>query len=181
VCVTCYFDLYSPNFTNVYEIDSDPGPWPLPTQLEPIQPPKPSGEASNFGDSSGPLFSIYSKAAEDEDNKMVERWQKDADGILIFVSPRVGIHLSLHINWSTIDWSVLCRSRYAPFRDRPGPEAKQSGYLLILSWEHLSGSHRSERNALILSLPCRQTTPVLPSEIYHLGEFSLVLELGHEP
>ncbi|KAH9998211.1 hypothetical protein BJV77DRAFT_740606 [Russula vinacea] len=39
---------------------------------------------SIFGDSSGPLFSIYSKAAEEEDNKMVERWQKDADGILIF-------------------------------------------------------------------------------------------------
>ncbi|KAN0105395.1 hypothetical protein V8E52_011062, partial [Russula decolorans] len=39
---------------------------------------------SNFGDSSGPLFSIYSKAAEDEDNKMVDRWQKDADGILFF-------------------------------------------------------------------------------------------------
>jgi Family of unknown function (DUF6535) len=41
---------------------------------------------SNFGDSSGPLFSVYSKAAEEEDNKTVERWQKDADGILIFVS-----------------------------------------------------------------------------------------------
>ena len=53
---------------------------------------------SNFGDSSGPLFSIYSKAAEDEDNKMVERWQKVADGMLIFVSPRVGICLSLYIN-----------------------------------------------------------------------------------
>jgi hypothetical protein len=50
---------------------------------------------SNFGDSSGPLFSTYSKAADDEDNKVVERWQKDADGILIFVSPRVGIRLSL--------------------------------------------------------------------------------------
>ncbi|KAF8484503.1 hypothetical protein DFH94DRAFT_235514 [Russula ochroleuca] len=37
-----------------------------------------------FGDSSGQLFSIYTKAAEEEDNKMVERWQKDADGILIF-------------------------------------------------------------------------------------------------
>jgi hypothetical protein len=24
---------------------------------------------------------------------MVERWQKDADGILIFVSPRVSIHI----------------------------------------------------------------------------------------
>jgi hypothetical protein len=48
----------------------------------------------NFGDSSGPFFSMYSKATDDEDNKMVERWQKDADGILIFVSPRVGIHIS---------------------------------------------------------------------------------------
>jgi hypothetical protein len=48
---------------------------------------------SNFGDSSGPLFSIYSKAAEEEDNKMVERWQKDADGILIFVSPHIVIYI----------------------------------------------------------------------------------------
>ena len=47
---------------------------------------------SNVGDSSGPLFSLYSKVAEEEDNKMVERWQKDADGILIFVSCCVGIH-----------------------------------------------------------------------------------------
>jgi hypothetical protein len=111
---------------------------------------------------------------------MVERWQKDADWILIFVSPRVGIHISLHINWTTIDLSVLCRSRYAPFRDRPGPEAKQSGYLLILSWEYLSGSRRPERNTTIYSLPCRQTTPVLSPEIYRLGEFSLVLEPGYE-
>jgi hypothetical protein len=53
---------------------------------------------SNFGDRSGHLFSIYSKATQEEDNKMTERWQKDADGILIFVSPRVDIHLSLHTN-----------------------------------------------------------------------------------
>ncbi|KAH9987493.1 hypothetical protein BJV77DRAFT_1070467 [Russula vinacea] len=39
---------------------------------------------STFCDSSGKLFSIYSDVAKDEDNKMVERWQKDADGILIF-------------------------------------------------------------------------------------------------
>ena len=30
---------------------------------------------------------MYSKIAGDEDNKMVERCQKDADGTLIFVSP----------------------------------------------------------------------------------------------
>jgi hypothetical protein len=51
--------------------------------------------SQGFGDSSGPLFSIYSKAAEEEDNGMVERWQKDADGILIFVSRCVGIHATL--------------------------------------------------------------------------------------
>jgi hypothetical protein len=29
---------------------------------------------------------MYVKIAEEEDNKMAEQWQKDADGILIFVS-----------------------------------------------------------------------------------------------
>ena len=65
---------------------------------------------------------------------MVERWQKDADGILFFVSPCIGIRLSLHINWNTVDRSILCRSRCPPCRYRPGPETKQSGYLRILPW-----------------------------------------------
>lgn len=51
------------------------------------QPSQPSQGKSTFGDSSGRLFSIYSKAAKEEDDKMVERWQKDAEGILIFVCP----------------------------------------------------------------------------------------------
>jgi hypothetical protein len=46
---------------------------------------------TNFGDSSGPLFSIYSKTAEEEDNKNAESWKNDADGILIFVRPPVAI------------------------------------------------------------------------------------------
>lgn len=58
-----------------------PQPAPTGTQL-------PQGEF-NFGDSSVPLFSLYSKIAEEEDNKLADRWQKDADGILIFVSVRV--------------------------------------------------------------------------------------------
>ena len=80
VCVICHFDLFSPKFTNVCKKDSDR------TRSTRNKPPQPSGGASSFGDSSGSLFSIYSKAAEEEDTKMVERWQKDADGILIFVS-----------------------------------------------------------------------------------------------
>ena len=123
---------------------------PVTTSNQPLQ-----GE-SIFGDSSGSLFSIYSKAADDEDNKMVERWQKDADGILIFVSHRIVIiRLSLHINRNTIDWSILCRSRCTPCSDSPGPETEQSGYLRILPWQHLPGSRRPEHNALIDSSPCR--------------------------
>jgi hypothetical protein len=148
---------------------------PMTTSDQPLQ-----GE-SNFGDSSGPLFSIYSKAAEDEDNKMVERWQKDADGILIFVSSRVGIRLSLHINRNTIDRSIFCRSRCTPCRDGPGPKAEQSGYLRILPWQHLPGSGRPECNALIHFSPCRRATPVLSFEICRLGEYSLVLELADGP
>ncbi|KAH9989149.1 hypothetical protein BJV77DRAFT_1172685, partial [Russula vinacea] len=47
-------------------------------QNQPLQ-----GE-SNFGDSSGPFFSIYSKAADVEDKKKVDQWQNDAEGILFF-------------------------------------------------------------------------------------------------
>ena len=53
---------------------------------------------SNFGDSSGPLFSMYSEMAEKEDNKMAERWQKDALGILIFVSPLLGFSIAPRVN-----------------------------------------------------------------------------------
>ena len=48
-----------------------------------------SHEHTNFSDGSGPLFNMYVKMAEEEDNKIADRWQKDADGILIFVSPLI--------------------------------------------------------------------------------------------
>ena len=98
------------DFTNVYNLRS--------TSNQPLQ-----GQL-NFWDSSGPLFSIYSKAAEEEDNKMVERWQKDADGILIFVRPCVCILFFSHIDRNTIDRFILCCSQRPPCCYRPGPEAK---------------------------------------------------------
>jgi len=39
------------------------------------------------GDSSDPLFTMYSQYAEDDDKNMTKRWTKDADGIIIFVRP----------------------------------------------------------------------------------------------
>jgi hypothetical protein len=51
-----------------------------------LTPDTPGQGESKFGDSSGQLFSTYSKAAEEEDNNVILSSQKDADGILIFVS-----------------------------------------------------------------------------------------------
>jgi hypothetical protein len=53
---------------------------------EPSPPP-----TENFGDSSGPLFTLYSTIADEEDKDMAARWQQDAKDILIFVSSHVAI------------------------------------------------------------------------------------------
>ena len=97
----------------------------------PMTKPNPSLQGYS-GDSSRPFFAIYSKAAEEEDQKTVKRLQRDAEGIFFFVGPRVAIRLSLNINWNTIDWSILCFSRRTPYHYRPGPETKHSGYLRVL-------------------------------------------------
>ena len=39
---------------------------------------------------------MYMKVGEEEDNKTAERWQGDAKGILLFVSPCVAFHAILH-------------------------------------------------------------------------------------
>ena len=53
-----------------------------PPQSVPVQPPQ---GASNFVDGSGPIFSLYLDMETEEDKKMAENWNADADGILIFV------------------------------------------------------------------------------------------------
>jgi len=71
-------------------------------RLASILPLRPQQGDSNFGDSSGPIFSMYSKLAKEEDDELVDRWQKDAEGILIFVSPSVDIHTNAHTNYDSI-------------------------------------------------------------------------------
>ena len=68
---------------------------------------QPSQGESNFGDSSGPLFTMYSKIAEEEDNKMAERWQEDADGIIIFVHPEGTLHSAVYIWPNSQDTSAF--------------------------------------------------------------------------
>jgi hypothetical protein len=74
---------------------------------------------------------MYLKMAEEEDKKTAERWQKDAEGILFFVS--FTFRTTSHFNSKVIEWFVLCRSRRFGFRDHLGPQAKLSGYIRFLS------------------------------------------------
>ena len=50
---------------------------------------------------------MYSKLAEEEDNKMATRWQNDADGIRVFVGP---LFLSTYSPQPNvyIGWTILC-------------------------------------------------------------------------
>jgi len=88
---------------------------------------QPSQAESNFGDRSGPLFSIYSGIAEKDDNKRAERWQRDAQGILVFVSPHSAFCIAPCDNGKTLDWSVLYRCRDIGHRVGPGPQTALTG------------------------------------------------------
>jgi hypothetical protein len=133
--------------------------------------PEPPRSALNYpsqppqGDSSGPLFSIYSKIAEKEDDKMTDRWQKNADGILIFVSLCVAISNTMHINWNTADWFILYRSHRITRCVCPGHQAKSTRYLRVLSSEYLSDSRRPKRHRPTHPhpFPCRHANPILSS------------------
>ncbi len=84
----------------------------------------PSQEESQFSDSSGPLFSTYSKIAEKDDDIIAEGWQQDANGVIIFVSPQVTFHAIVCINSMSTGRSTLCNRRHTPLILDPGPEAK---------------------------------------------------------
>ena len=75
-CVGCTTDGDDRN----NQLQSEPASSPL------LQVPQPN---FNYGDSSWSLYSMYCKIAQEDDNKITERCQKDADGTLVFVSPHV--------------------------------------------------------------------------------------------
>lgn len=74
---------------------------------------------SNFRGGSGPLFSMYSKVADEEDKEMVERWKQDADGIILFVSYRVRILIFMHnLENHRLVYSLLPSLRSFPYQSR---------------------------------------------------------------
>jgi hypothetical protein len=80
-------------------------PWPVRVLADsptctidlPPSPPHPEEKQGQdhdpeFADTSAPLFVMYHRMTEDEDNQLADRWQKDAKGIIIFVSPQFTLH-----------------------------------------------------------------------------------------
>ena len=112
---------------------------------------------------------------------MADRWQKDADGLLIFVSPHVtSTHLSVVTNVNIADRFILCCSFGIARSVNPRLEAKFTGYLCILSCQYLSTSRRPEHISCIDPCHSSYTTPILSTEIRNLGQFIMVPELGHQ-
>ncbi|KAH9045872.1 hypothetical protein EDB83DRAFT_2553802 [Lactarius deliciosus] len=74
---------HPPEGINVTEASIDPG-----TVDHQYPPPevttKAPQEAPSFVDGSGPIFSMYSERATEDDDKMTESWKADAEGILVF-------------------------------------------------------------------------------------------------
>jgi hypothetical protein len=142
--------------------------------------PQPSQDQPNFSDGSEPLFIMYVERAEKEDKELADRWQKDADGILIFVSIHVSPHkLTIVTSIIIVDRFILCRSCGIRCSFDPGFEAKSTGYLCILSREHLSTTRRPEHISCIHPCQSSSTTPILSTDICSLGQLIMVPELGY--
>jgi hypothetical protein len=142
-------------------------------------------EQPRFHDSSGKLFSLYSRISEEEDDKMTDLWQQEAtNGILVFVSPH-GLHSCYYAH--KLEHSgyrpvyclplsppcLLYPSRISGQTLRTPPHSISrvfSGFLLT----------QTSRYHAHPSLHHSYTTPVLSTDIRRLGEFTLVLELCNQ-
>jgi hypothetical protein len=139
----------------------------LPTPSCPIanprEVPRPGQDqsSSNFSDSSGPLYHMYIKMTEEEDEKMADRWQKDADGILLFVRQYISSTLE-HIDerkYCRPVYSLLHSQHYSPSLFKTSsqihriPLHSTSGTSINFSLTRMYLVHRSLPVLLHLSYP----------------------------
>lgn len=121
-------------------------------------------------DGPGPLFAMYLKASDAEDEKMTSSWRADADGILLFVSANVACEL-LTMTQRNIDWFILCcccgivvhnahRSPTRPLGISSGSPHKH---------QKVQSRNSSQRGCIIR---------ILPAQVRYLGQRTLVLEPG---
>lgn len=164
--------LFIPLLTNFsHAVDGHPQ---MPNQDQQFQ------ADSYFSDSSGPVFSLYSKIAVEEDDKTAERWKTNADGILIFVSLPASFHIFLRLGSIFIEWFVLCRRCNIARCDNPRPQAKSARYLRVSSRKYPSDPCRSQRITRRHTFYFNKTINLLSPELLRLGQLTLVFELNSQ-
>ncbi len=84
-------------------------------------------------DSSRILYAVYSKSAEKRDNRVFKTWQKDADGIIFFVSPKVAfytLHINQRVKQNGLFSAVIAALVAVSIQDlRPNPQETSAFYL----------------------------------------------------
>ena len=80
---------------------------------------------------------MYCKIAQEDDNRIAERCQKDVEGTLVFVSLRIDVHVTANKLENT-DWFIRCHHRRIAYGLNPGPQTKPPRCVRLLPGEHLS-------------------------------------------
>ena len=94
---------------------------------------------SNFSDGSWRIFSMYLERAKEEDEKIAESWQADANGILVFV--RLPSSPMLRANSLVIDWFILRCRRIFDLSLNSRHSTEPTRHLQLLPRRYLSESH----------------------------------------
>ncbi len=124
---------------------------------------------------------MYLERAIEEDEKMVESWKGDAEGMLVFVSLHAASHPSAY-NVHIIVWSLLCRGRGIARTVRPGYAAEFAGHLSFLSRTNLPAiGYPTEWVTAFHPLELVRPHPaILPAYVERLGQWVLVYESRHQ-
>jgi hypothetical protein len=129
-------------------------------------------------DGSSPLFSMYLKVSDAEDEKMASGWRADADGILVFVSGNVTYELL--IAKRNADWFIFCCSRGIFIHITYRPPTRTPRISSRSSRRHPSGPHRHQKVQSRNPSQPRYIIRILPAQFRYLGQRTLVLEPGSE-
>ncbi len=152
-------------------------------QAPPMSPQTSSAqEEPTYGDSSGPLFKIYSESAEERDTRVFERWQKEADGLIFFVRPKVVFYV-LHINWiaeqNTLFSAVIAAVVVVSVQDlKPDPQETSAFYLQKM-YQLQAGPNISQPSVpSTLTDPSSFSPPTYAIWVNSLWFLSLVISLS---
>ena len=120
---------------------------------------------------------MYLKRAKEEDEDMAKRWKDEADKVFLFVSVYIRCRTS-HTHervMLSVDRFVCCRRRVFDHGVNSNYPTKPTEYLQLLSCKHPERIYSPEFKSY---LPF--STTILSTDIWHLGQCTLVLELGHQ-